>query len=232
LTAGTKRLDIFSVTSPNATEARILVVAGPSGSGKTTFIEALKRGTLPAPIRNLLPAGCESWPTAGVTRAASADPDQFQRWVTAASDTGLVLHYDNAFIYRSGVAAYENDGAMALFRLGDRPTIVSLKPSIAQLVAQHRGRKEALHRAKPFLHRAWRSAVRNPVRTALRRLTGGVDSTDLYRYPDWLPLCYSRWDAAVAELIRDKPLARALDVEPCEGTAPDGSFLLIDRADT
>jgi ABC-type lipoprotein export system ATPase subunit len=40
LTTGTKRLDIFSVTSPNATDARILVVAGPSGSGKTTFIEA------------------------------------------------------------------------------------------------------------------------------------------------------------------------------------------------
>lgn len=206
----------------------MLIVAGPSGSGKTTFIGALKDGTLPPPIRNQLPDGCESWRTVGVTRAGFADPVRVAGWVAAASETGVIFHYDNAFIYRSGVAAYENDGAMALFRLGENPTIVSLKPSISQLVDQFQARKAALHRAKPRFHRFWRSFVRNPLRQAARRITGGIDSSDLYSYPDWLPGCYSRWDAAVSELVRDRPHARVLNVESCPGPTRADWFRLID----
>lgn len=229
LTAGPKQLDVSTMTAVNIRDARILVVAGPSGSGKTTFIDALKAGALSSAIRDLLPTGSEHWPIAGVTRAASADAERFKAWAAAARETGLILHYDNAFIYRSGAESYAYDGAMGLFRLGSCPTFVSIRPSLAQLAAQHRGRKDALYRAKPLPHRLWRLHVRDPLRAFIRRVSGGVDSTDLYSSPEWLATCYSRWDAAVAELVHDKPLARVLTVEPCDGAEAQGSFRLIDR---
>jgi len=224
------------VGRPNADRRapRVLLVAGPSAAGKSQFIDLLTKRQLPPEIWAEVPPGADRWPQFAANDCLkrgvspeSALPDKLRA-------TGIVLHYDIAFIYRYGIEAYEKDPAATLFMHDECPVIVCVKPTSDRLVRQFVLRRERLLRKKGRARRLWAQHIRHPVQNAMARLKGArlLEATALYSDHDWLGRCYQQWDTFVRTVVRERPRTRVLYVEPCEDEASRPTFRLIERTAT
>lgn len=201
-----------------------LLVSGPSGGGKSTFIQHLAEARLPAEITAELPAGCARWPVIEANNMLKDKVPMADVLASIGSSEGAILHYDIAYIHRFGLPGYASDPASSLFQLGDRLDVVFVKPAPESLSQQFLKRQEAHQRKKNLLSRLWGDKVRRPLRRALYRLRGreAVDTHTLYLTEDWLRGCYAAWHDYVFGLIKDRPVAKILEIEPArqgDGTA-------------
>jgi hypothetical protein len=135
----------------------VIIVAGPSGSGKSTFIELLQLGKIDGTIRRHLPASCECWPIIGATRPTPEATATVKRWVASGRQPGLILHYDNSFIFRTSEKSHEKTADRELFLAGGSPMIVSIRPTAGQLKKQFEHRLNRQQAGKNWLRNAWRS---------------------------------------------------------------------------
>jgi GTPase SAR1 family protein len=198
----------------------VIIVAGPSGSGKSTFIEQLQLGKIDGAIRRHLPASCECWPVIGATRPTPEAMATVKRWIESGRQPGLILHYDNSFIFRTSEKSHEKTADRELFLAGGSPMIVSARPTAGQLKKQFEHRLNRQQASKNWLRNAWRS-VRTPIKLLLQKMRGqpGIRISRFYESGDWLRDCDQRWQAFVEGLRREHPDVLTLDIEPCEATS-------------
>jgi hypothetical protein len=211
----------------------LLVVSGPSGAGKSTFLECLRRGTLPAELAAALPSGAVDWPHtngsrirggAGVVAGAGSD----------ATVPGVAMHYDIMRIYETSIDDYRCDPALVAFDLADRITIVVIKPDPHLLLAQvqeKRVDRNWIGSALKAVERRIRRVLRPQKRDIYSAASGMryLRLRDRYAEDGFLEWSYRRWEAFIEESVAAKLTRPTLVVEPT--LSPEGTpcFTLIDQ---
>ncbi len=206
----------------------LLLVAGPSGGGKTTFITQLVEGTLAPEIHGRLPERTAAWDRIEGNRFVKRGTKPVFSPGGTIAHRGLILHYDIVHLYRSEVRSYEEDPAFELVEAAETVTIVNLRPSHHQLLAQFAFRAGETGRRKGLLRGVFKGAILLPLRRLRFRLKGRrvPDKRDLYADPAWLTECIRRWDTFVQGLIARTPGATLIEVVPIVDSEGRPSFRL------
>lgn len=200
----------------------ILLVAGPSGAGKTTFVHLLCSGRLPPEQSNQWPGDVGNWDRIEGNRFVKRGTHPQFSPASSQASLGLIVHYDIVHVHRAQVATYADDPVFDLVRAATALSVVDLRPSPAQLVAQFASREEEIYARKGRLRGAWRSLTLGSARRFLRRLKGeaALDKHALYTDAGWLKECYAQWD----RFMQTIPAERVTYLEPASDAAGLPSF--------
>jgi hypothetical protein len=201
----------------------LLLIAGPSGGGKSTFIAMLLASRLPPEVRQLLPAGAESWPKTSADRSKRS-----LRAVSALEN--VILHYDIAGPARRR-ESYARDPVLAGLASARRLTVVEIRTPPDQLVNQFRSRSAAAEARWSWWRKRWRRYVLEPLLHGAGPLRWiKVPSKPvLYGQPGWLEACYAGWDAFVGATLKARDGAVLIRIEPTPGADGSPSFRLIEK---
>jgi hypothetical protein len=200
----------------------ILLVAGPSGAGKTTFVHLLCSGRLPSEQSDPWPGDVGNWDRIEGNRFVKRGTQPQFSPTSSQGSAGLIVHYDIVHVHRARLAAYADDPVFELVRAAAALSVVNLRPSSMQLMAQFTSREEAIRARKGRLRGAWRSLTLGSARRFLSPLKGqaAMDKRALYTDAAWLNECYAQWDRFMETL----PAARVTHLEPASDPGELPSF--------
>jgi hypothetical protein len=202
----------------------LLLVCGPGGSGKSTFIEQLRSGRLPPELRELLPAGAESWPRMGSDRS-----ERGLRMLRKAEH--LILHYDIAARPRRQ-ESHVDDPVLAGVPAAKRLTVVDIRPGRERLLNQLSFRAAEAEARRGILSRLWRGAGLHDARhfRKLRRRRGLPTKASLYGEERWLETLYERWDGFLEATLAERGEGSIVRVQPAPDGAGNPSFGVVATA--
>jgi hypothetical protein len=199
----------------------LLLVCGPGGSGKSTFIEQFRSGRLRPELRELLPAGAETWPHMG--------SDRSERGLRTLEETeNLILHYDIAARPRRQ-ESHVDDPVLAGLLSAKQLTIVDIRPSRECLLTQLSSRAAEAEARRGILSRLWRSAGLHDARhfRKMRRRRGLRTKASLYREERWLETLYARWDGFLQATLAGRGEGFIVRVEPGPDEVGNPSFRVV-----